>query len=214
MTRVRIRQTSQRRPSWVAPVRRARRAVRRSLVAVEESCRRIEESEGCHARRPRAATRHLRRANLALGRAAEHLGRVTRGMGHAMQALACAPYEGAGAPAAMIELTQRYLDAAGRVVRTMNRIDCTAAMIRAAANHRGVDIPDAIEPAEVARWALMVTRRYTRPWLLQLDLPSLRETIAEFLFPRRSRPASSGVAEGVRRVCRGRAPPRSSICTF
>jgi hypothetical protein len=131
-----------------------------------------------------------------------------------MRALARAPHEGAGAPAAMIALTQRFLDVARRVAHASNGIECTAAMIRAAAVSRGVDIPDAIEPAEAARWALMVTRRYARPWLLALDLPSLRETIAEFLFPRRTRPASPGVAEGVRRVCRGRAPPRLPACTF
>ena len=113
----------------------------------------------------------------------------------------------------MIELTQRFLDAAGRLAQTSNRIECTRAMIRASADSR-VDIPDAIEPAEVARWVLMINRRFTRPWLLQLDLPSLRETVAEFLFPRRIRPASPGVAEGVRRVCRGRAPPHLSVCTL
>jgi len=195
-------------------MRRVRRAVCSSLGALADSCRRLEESEGCHARRPRAATRYLRHANLLLRRAAQHLGRASERMGDATQALAHAPHDGAGAPAVMIELTQRFLDVAGRVAETSNRIECTAAMIRASADRWGADIPDAIEPAEVARWALMINRRYTRPWLLELDLPSLRETIAKFLFPRRTRPTSPGVAEGVRRVCRGRAPPRLSICTF
>jgi hypothetical protein len=213
MTRVRNRQTSQRRPSWVAPMRRVRRAVCSSLDALADSCRRLAESEGCHARKPRAASRHLEHATVSRRRAAEHLDRAARRMDVALQALARAPHEGAGAPAQMIELTQRFLDAAGRLAQTSNRIECMRAMIRASADSR-VGIPDAIEPAEAARWVLMINRRFTRPWLLQLNLPSLRETIAEFLFPRRTRPASPGVAEGVRRVCRGRAPPRLSVCTF
>ena len=210
----RVRQTSQRRLSWVAPVRRVRRSVSRSLRALEESCRRLEESERRGARQPRAATRNLQRANDSLIRAAGHLGRASFGLDGAMQALAGAPQEGAGAPAAMIELTQRFVDVAGRVAHTSNRIERTMAMIRAAAQERGVDVPDAVEPAEAARWSLMIMRRHNRPWLLALDLPSLRETMARFLFPRRKRPTPRVVAEGVRRICRGRAPPHSSICTF
>lgn len=213
MTRIRIRQTSQRRPSWVTPVRRLRRAVRNSLNALHESCRRLEESEGCHARKPLAAIRYLQNANLSLRRAAQHLGRASVRMNDALDALARAPHEGAGAPAAIIELTQRFIDVAGRVAQTSNRIECTRALIRASADSH-VGIPDAIDFAEAARWVLMINRRFTRPWLLELDLPSLRETIAQFLFPRRTRPASPGVAEGVRRVCRGRAPPLLSVCTL
>src|SRR5689334_14443017 len=129
MTRVRIRQTSQRRPSWAAPVRRVRRAVGRSMRALAECCRRIEASQGCHARKPHAATRYLKHANLTLRLAARHLDRASSRIGDAMQALACARYEGTGAPAAMIELTQRFLDVAGRVAQTSHRIEHTAAMI-------------------------------------------------------------------------------------
>jgi hypothetical protein len=85
----------------------------RSLGALADSCRWLEESEGCHARRPRAASRYLQHANLSLRRAAEHLSRASFRMDDAMQALARAPHEGAGAAAAMIELTQRFLDGAG-----------------------------------------------------------------------------------------------------
>jgi hypothetical protein len=113
----------------------------------------------------------------------------------------------------MIELTQSWVQLAARVAETSNRIDDASALTDEAARSRD-GIPDAIEPAEVARWALMITRRYHRPWVLLLDLPSLRATVAGILFPRRRRPAPPAVAEGVRRICRGRAPPRPSICTL
>ena len=185
-----------------------RRAVSGSLCALEESHRLIDESERCHVHRPRAAARHLQRAADSLLRADGHLRRASASLpDDPIQALA-------GAPSAMIALMVRFVEMIGHIADTSHEIERTMSRIDAAVDSRGVDLPDAIEPSEVARWALMVTRRYTRPWVLDLELPSLRETIAEFLFPRRQRPAPVAVVDGVRRVCRGRAPPRSSICTF
>jgi hypothetical protein len=210
----RLGQTSQRRPSWVAPVRRFRRAVGCSLRALEESCRELGESERCREHRPRAAARSLLHAKDSLTRAAGHLGRASVRMGDAMQALAVAPQEGAGAPMAIIEATGRFVEVAGRVAHASNRLKQAMVMVVAAAQSRGLDVPDDLEPVEVARWSLMITRRFSRPWLLQLDLPSLRETIARFLFPRRRRLGPPAALDGVRRIGRGRAPPLSSICTL
>jgi len=207
MKRTRLQPSSQGRPSWVSPLRRVRRAVRNSLRALEQSTCRLEESEHRRHKQPHAAMRQLQQAHGSLTRAAEHLGRAGVVMNEALPALA-------GAPAAMIELTRAWVDLAGRVAETSNRIDDASARTVEAARSRGAMVVDDITTSEVARWALMITRRYTRPWVLALDLPSLRETVARILFPRRRRPAPPAVAEGVRQVCRGRAPPRPSTCTL
>ena len=195
-------------------MRRFRRALGCSLRAVEESCRELSESERCRENRPRAAARSLLHAKDSLTRAAGHLCRAGVRMGDAMQALAVAPHEAAGAPAAIIEATGRFVEVAGRVAHASNRMKAAMAMVVAAAQNRGLDVPDDLEPAEVAQWSLIITRQFSRPWLLQLDLPSLRETIARFLFPRRRRLSPPAAVDGVRRIGRGRAPPCPSICTL
>ena len=131
-----------------------------------------------------------------------------------MQSLAAAPADGAGAPAAFIEVTSSYIETARLVADAYQRIDDGFASILDSFFGANPVIVDAIDAGEVERRWLLLTRRLSRPWQRLLELPSLRRSVASFLFARREHANPPALAAGVRRICRGRAPPSLSTCNF
>ena len=179
-----------------------RRAIDATLRRIDGSCRVIDASERFSERRPVHAMWQLNRVSGWLTDASVQLGRAGFRLQDTNECLACAPEEGAGAPARIIGETWRLIEATRELTTVLAHLDAVAARVfQRVLEAHGVDARPVIAapPTAAARW------------FLQYCPPQPADRIL-FLLQRRRRPAPAVPTDAPRRVSRGRAPPFVSTC--
>jgi hypothetical protein len=157
----------------------------------------IDAAQRLASRRPLRATDHLQQVSGWLVLAAVQLQRAGIRMRDTTECIALAPERAAGAPQGLIDVTARWIDAAGRLAAASNRLDETMARLLRSVQE-GLPVDD--------RPVIPLRRPPSARWFLQYCPPQPSDRI-RLLLQRRRRSAPSAVTEAPRQISRGRAPP-------
>lgn len=195
-----------RRRAWVRPFRRTRRAIDSTFQVINSSLRIIEASERFAAARPLRASRHLQRVAYWLADAAERLDRARTGLRDTLDRAEQCPRVALDAPEKVIEASMYWVIAYEQLAALSSRVGDTIFWLADSLKSGAIAIPLEERTAK-ARKAVIVFRRTGAPCIPPHLLARERSPIP--CLPRRNRRIRLTVAEGVRRIVRGRAPPSS-----
>jgi hypothetical protein len=188
--------------------RRTRQTINRSLRLIEASGRVIDAAERFAARRPTRAARKYKRVSGWLDEASMQLSSAIRALSVTAVKIARSPEQAADAPP-LLEATARWAGAAAKLSALSDRLDDTFDLIVDA-----VETGTTLDFSELFRNPIVPARRAIRlrplpPRRLSCSMARIR-----VIHSRRRRSARLTLADGVRRIFRGRAPPISSTCLF
>ena len=193
-----------RRRSWMRPFRRSRRAIDSTFQLINSSLRVIEASERFAAERPVRATRHLRRVAFWLADAAEKLDRARAGLRDTLDRAEQFPKVALDAPEKVIEASVCWVVAYEQLAALSSRFEDTLTWLADSLKSGAIAIPIEEQTADAGK-AVIVLRRTGARWIP----PDLLARESHRIPVRRRRSICLTVAEAVRRIVRGRAPPSS-----
>jgi hypothetical protein len=196
-----------RRRSWMRPFRRSRRAIDRTFQLINSSRRVIEASERFAAERPVRASRELQRVVGWLADAAEKLDRARNGLRHTLDRAWQSPEVARDAPEKVIEASVCWVVAYEQLSALSSRFEDTLTWLADSVKSGAILIPLEEQTAD-ARKAVIVLRRTGTP-CIPPDLLARESSRIPCIPVRRKRPVCLTVAEAVRSIVRGRAPPSS-----
>ena len=194
-----------RRLPWRRSLRRTRRAIDSSMRLLDSSRRVIDVSERSAARRPLRTSRQLQRAARWLTEAEARLQKGVHALRNTADDAARAPERAAAAPGQLIDAAARWLQSAAQIEALSERLEDASSRLIAAANIGAVcfDVAGDSRQTAAPRLTISVPDRRVTP-----------ESARTRISIRRQRPRPAVFADAVRRVFRGRAPPRAAICSF
>ena len=192
----------ERRRFWGRPFRRTLRAIDRSLRLIEASCRAVDAAEGFAAERPLRAAREFELASDWLREITTHLSYAARGLSVMAGRIASTPSLPSSAPEELAAATSSWIDAVRKMESLSSRCDDSyIGLLEAMAGGALLDLDE-----------LLGDQHVQAPRRIAMHRPPERRSprnssCIRFLHEQRQRSARSTVAEGARRICRGRAPP-------
>ena len=174
---------------WCQAVRGARKALDSCEVLIGDVRKVLRVSRRYGTARPIRALEGFDGAGSALVRASDRLGHALARLKLAASVLESNPWEGAGAPEALIRTTRRLVDLGVALYELSERLSRTSEQLIEAAKKvgHGAPLPPASRPMP------------SRKFLLRPPEP--------IILKRRERPPPPAPEDAPRRVSRGRAPP-------
>lgn len=201
----------ERRPSWVRPLRRLRRALDASFRLIDSTQRAVEVSEQFAAKRPVRASRALRRASDRLIEANVRIDVALRGVLHTDGCIRLAPERAIAARELLDTATCRLLEAVEQHRVVLSELQELDARLTASLE-QGLVQPEREHPSADRRPRIVIVPRpvLARPFLTYRR-STARDRIASV--PLRRRPkAPVATGDAPRQISRGRAPPLSATC--
>ena len=198
-----------RRRAWTRPFRRSRRAIDRTFQLINSSLRVIEASERFAAEGPVRASRHLRRVGFWLSDAAGKLDRARAGLRDVLDRAEQCPKVALDAPEKVIEASVCWVVAYEQLSAISSRFEDTLTWLADSVESGAITIPIDEQTADAGK-AVIVLRRSGAPCIP----PDLLARESNRIPVRRQRSICLTVAEAVRRIVRGRAPPSSQPARF
>jgi hypothetical protein len=193
-----------RRRSWMRPFRRSRRAIDRTFQLINSSLPVIEASERFAAEGPVRASRHLRRVGFWLSDAAGKLDRARDGLRDTLDRAEQCPEVARDAPEKVIEASVCWVVAYEQLSAISSRFEDTLTWLADSVESGAIAIPIEEQTADAGK-TVIVLRRSGAPCIP----PGLLARESNRIPVRRQRSICLTVAEAVRRIVRGRAPPSS-----
>ena len=198
-----------RRRSWLRPFRRTCKSVDHSLRLIEKSCRVIEAAERFACRRPLRAGKEYQRAAGCMDKATAQLSCAARALSVMTGKIALSPEQAPESPRLLLDVTVRWIAAAGKLAVLSNRMDDAFGLILDA-----IESGTPLDFSELLRNPPAEARRVIRLRPRSLRRLSCDTGCTRVINSRRRRSARLTFAEAARRIFRGRAPPRVSTCTL
>ena len=194
-----------RRSAWLRRFRRTRQTIDRALRLIEASGRVIDAAERFAARRPARAARKYMRVSGWLDEASMQLASSIRALTVTAVKIVRSPEQVPDATP-LLETTARWAGAVAKLSALSGRLDVTVDLILDA-----VETGTTLDFSELFRNPIVPARRVIRlrPLPRRLSCDSARIRV---IHSRRRRSARLTLADGVRRIIRGRAPPLCSTC--
>jgi hypothetical protein len=174
---------------WIQPVRGARRALDSVELLIGDVRKALHVSNRFGTARPIRALQGFDRAGSRLVKASERLGRAVHNLKVAVAVLDANPWDGAGAPAALLRTTDRLIDLGLKLYQVSERLSRTSDLLIEAAQQVGNGGP----PPPPSRPT--PPRRF------------LRHSPEPIVLKRRERPPPPAPEDAPRQLSRGRAPP-------
>jgi hypothetical protein len=198
-----------RRPEWVRPFRRLRRALDASVRSIDAALRSIGNCEECASRRPVRASRHLVAAHDCLVTASVCLARAAHALAATNACLGRDREGGDGAPELIVRETLRWISVAARVTGLSEQVSSMHDDV-AEGIVSGALVPEPDFEVRRPRIVLAPRPAPVRAFL-RARQPRVTDRIAVFLLRRRQTDDRLPAQDIPPRTCRGRAPPPSSI---
>lgn len=192
-----------RRSAWLRRFRRTRQTIDRALRLIEASGRVIDAAERFAARRPTRAARKYMRVYGWLDEASMQLASSIRALTVTAVKIVRSPEQASDAPP-LLETTVRWAGAVAKLSALSGRLDVTVDLILDA-----VETGTTLDFSELFRNPIVPARIRLRPLPRRLSCDPARIRV---IHSRRRRSARLTLADGVRRIIRGRAPPLCSTC--
>ncbi|HXH94594.1 MAG TPA: hypothetical protein VNN25_23660, partial [Thermoanaerobaculia bacterium] len=183
---------------------RSRRAIDRTFHLINSSLQVIEASERFAAEGPVRASRQLRRVGFWLSDAAGKLDRARAGLRDVLDRAEQFPKVALDAPEKVIEASLCWVVAYEQLAAISSRFEDTLTWLADSVESGAIAIPIEEQAADAGK-AVIVLRRSGAP-CIPPDLLARESNRIPF---RRQRSICLTVAEAVRRIVRGRAPPSS-----
>ncbi len=208
----RRRELRSRRPFWYRPMRRALRGIDGSHELIDLSERVIDAVENFETGGPIRTSRRLQEASGWLCDAATYLGRALRGLDGTNACIAQAPEQAAEAPVMLFVNTMVWIKAAERLEAVSARLD--VALDELAESVASGDMLFDLSELPTDSGPSFAEPRHDLAYLFEALNQSRKSDCLCFFLTRRQRSAPATVAEAVRKVTRGRAPPVVSTCSL
>jgi hypothetical protein len=193
----------ERRRAWTRPFRRTRRAIESTLNLTRTSRRVIEAAERFAAERPLHAASQLALATSLMIRAMAQLECAGASLGKTSDRVAELPELPLDAPEKLFAVTGQWIEAAVELQAFSAQFAETTARMLERAKQLA-----ATGQVVITTIPLNAPPRLPRDWFLY------EENDAPCIPVRRQRPVRLAIAEAVRRISRGRAPPFVSTCSL